>query len=98
MKNKEKEWKLVEERYKDKRLLRLDILYHILELKLKADHAISHDRCPFEEDAFLKELADIHILLEILKKHDPQFKNTVYLRKNSLIEKVAKDRKNLYFI
>lgn len=89
MENKKEKWEAVQELYKNKRLLRLDILHHVNELKVKGDCLIGHDRCPFREETFLKELGDIYLLLELLKLHDETFKKVVDSRRESFIKKAT---------
>lgn len=68
------------ERFKDYYLRELTILYHLRELQLKADKYIAEDQKPFQKPEFLKELADLHILLNLMKLHDPQFKTLTETR------------------
>ena len=68
------------ERFKDYYLRELTILYHLYELQLKADKYIAEDQKPFQKPEFLKELADLHILLNLMKLHDPQFKTLIETR------------------
>jgi len=68
------------ERFKDYYLRELTILYHLHELRLKADKYIAEDQKPFQKPEFLKELADLHILLNLMKLHDPQFKTLIETR------------------
>ena len=68
------------ERFKDYYLRELTILYHLHELRLKADKYIAEDQKPFQKPEFLKELADLHILLNLMKLHDPQFRTLTETR------------------
>jgi len=61
------------DKYEDSYLRELAILHHIRELELKADKCIADDNKPFRNREFLKELADLYILLNFMKFHDPTF-------------------------
>ena len=90
MENKKEKWEAVQELYKNKRLLRLDILHHVNELKAKCEHLIAQDRCPFREETFLKELGDMYHLLTLLETCDSGFKDVVRSRKEAFIKKALK--------
>jgi len=68
------------ERFRDYYLRELTILHHLHELQLKADKYIAEDQKPFQKPEFLKELADSHILLNLMKLHDPQFRTLTETR------------------
>jgi len=61
------------DKYKDSYFRELVILYHIRELELKANKCIADDNKPFHSKEFLKELADLYILLNFMKFHDSTF-------------------------
>ena len=70
----------VTERFKDYYLRELTILHHLHELQLKVDKYIAEDQKPFQKPEFLKELADLYILLNLMKFHDSQFKTLIETR------------------
>jgi len=61
------------DKYGDSYFRELVILYHIRELELKANKCIADDNKPFRNREFLKELADLYILLNFMKFHNPTF-------------------------
>jgi len=82
-------WPKIEERYrKDSYLRRLAILYHIRELYVKEEAALLKDSCAFREEAWLKELADLYILLQMHAKFDQKFAELVEKRKIRFVEKI----------
>jgi len=91
-------WKEVKEKYRNEYLRRLAILYHIRELYVKEEAALAKDSCAFKEDAWLKELADLYILLEMYKELDEDFARKVKLRRMRFIEKLQQEKKTSIII
>ena len=84
-------WELVEERFtNDDYLLQLSIFRHIYEVYVKYKNNIICDVEPFGEEYFLKELADLYILLSLLNESDEDFSDLVEERKNKFIGKTLK--------
>ena len=81
-------WNKVKEKFKHEYLRRLAILDHINELKVKHDKSLMDDSCPFEEEYFNKELADLFILLQFHYEFDGKFKEMYNKRKKRFIEKL----------
>ena len=81
-------WKEVEKKFDHTYLRRLAILDHIHELFVKHEKALMDDSCPFDELYFVKELADLYILLDMHKIKDPTFADMVAKRKERFIEKL----------
>jgi len=71
----------------DPYLHRLAILYHLNELYWKQQKHVADDVCPFNVDDFMKELADMYILLDMYKEFVPSFANLVEQRKKRFAEK-----------
>jgi len=79
-------------RYADVYLRRLSIEHHLQELAEKLRKHLSEDRNPFEQPDFVKELADLGILLEMHAYHDPDFRESIRLRRYRFLEKVERGR------
>jgi len=71
-------FKDVVNKYKSKYFRRLVIEHHVNELYDKVHYNIARDRCPFEDENFMKELADIGILVELEMLHNPNFEKTIW--------------------
>ena len=73
----------VKEKYKNIYFRELVILYHLDELVLKKNKIISSNKNdkPFKDDDFLKELADLKILLDMHSENDKFFEHLIEERK-----------------
>lgn len=80
------------DKYGDSYLRELAILYHIRELELKANKCIASDNKPFHNGEFLKELADLYILLDFMKFHDSTFSSLIKSRIQKFESKVKSSK------
>jgi len=78
------------DKYSNTYFRELVILYHIRELELKANKCIAEDRKPFHDPNFLKELADMYILLKLMKYHDSQFRTLIKTRLQKFESKIER--------
>jgi hypothetical protein len=81
------------QKYSNSYFRELVILYHIDELSLKAKKHISEDSKPFKQIDFIKELADLYILLDLYKNIDINFKNMIEERANKFMSHLEKELK-----
>ena len=82
------DWKKVLEKYSDEYLRTLAIEHHIFELHAKLQKALAEDKCPFRQKEFLKELADLYLLLDMHRLKDDSFTFWVLSRKTRFIMKL----------
>lgn len=75
----------------NKHLLELSITYHILEVSEKLKHLLATDKKPFKTYSFLKELADLKILLDLLSE-TKEFQCIVEKRRKKFIEKLRREK------
>ena len=75
-------------KYKNEYFRHLVIEHHLNELHDKMHKLIADDETPFQTQTFLKELADLYILLNLEKHHDPHFNATIQVRREKFISKV----------
>jgi len=83
------------DKYSNTYFRELVILYHIRELELKANKCIAEDRKPFHDPNFLKELADMYILLKLMKYHDSQFRTLIKTRMQKFESKIEKNTETI---
>ncbi len=81
-------WGRVLEKYSDGYLRRLAIEHHIIELHAKLQKALAEDKCPFRQKEFLKELADLYLLLDMHRQEDDAFPHLIQTRKARFVEKL----------
>ena len=87
-------FKEVERRYKkDPYLHRLAILEHIEELRAKHQRLLAMDKDPFRQEEFMKELADLYILLDMYRDFWISFRARIVQRKHRFAEKLYEMRK-----
>ena len=75
-------------KYRDEYFRSLVIEHHLNELHDKMHKLIAEDETPFHCRNFLKELADLYILLELVRTHDKDFASLIEDRKELFISKV----------
>lgn len=84
-------WEQVTKKFSFNYLRKLAIEHHIVELNQKMLRFLAKDVCPFEQEQFNKELADLYWLLEIHKTCDNRFQEMVLKRRNSFILKYVSE-------
>jgi len=84
-------WQDVVTKFRYSYLRRLAIFYHLYELSAKMERLIAEDKCPFNEKEFMKELADLYLLLQMHYEYDSNFAELVKLRQERFIEKLKQE-------
>ena len=79
-------------KYKNKYFRRLVIEHHVNELYNKLHYNIARDRCPFKDENFMKELADMGILIELEMLHNSNFEKLYGERVKKFISKIEEEQ------
>ena len=88
-------WQDVVAKFRHSYLRRLAIFYHLYELSAKMEKLVAEDKCPFDEKDFMKELADLYLLLQMHYEHDLNFAKLVKLRQERFTEKLKQEVEKL---
>ena len=75
-------------KYRSEYFRSLVVEHHLNELHDKMHKLIAEDETPFHCRMFLKELADLYILLELERTHNKDFASLIEDRKEIFISKV----------
>ena len=73
-------WNNVLEKYENNFFREQIILAHINELYLKVNKFLSEDKKPFKRDEFVKELADLFLLLQMNRHWNKEFDEKIKQR------------------